>query len=48
VRAGQRQMMKLLHAMGDVHPHALKAKLARAEPGHVRALEPPGSQAQSK
>jgi len=29
VRAGQRQMTKLLHAMGDVHPHALKAKLAR-------------------
>src|ERR1700692_3344664 len=29
VNAGQRQMAKLLHAMGDVHPHALKAKLAR-------------------
>jgi 4-aminobutyrate aminotransferase-like enzyme len=29
VKAGQRQMAKLLHAMGDVHPHALKAKLAR-------------------
>lgn len=29
VRAGQKQMSKLLHAMGDVHPHALKAKLAR-------------------
>jgi 4-aminobutyrate aminotransferase-like enzyme len=29
VRAGQRQMERLLHAMGDVHPHALKAKLAR-------------------
>lgn len=29
VRAGQRQMAELLHAMGDVHPHALKAKLAR-------------------
>jgi 4-aminobutyrate aminotransferase-like enzyme len=28
VRAGQRQMAKLLHAMGDVHPHALKAQLA--------------------
>ncbi len=26
VRAGQRQMEKLLHAMGDVHPHALKAQ----------------------
>ena len=29
VQAGQRQMGKLLHAMGDVHPHALKAQLAR-------------------
>ena len=29
VQAGQRQMAKLLHAMGDVHPHALKAQLAR-------------------
>src|SRR6266480_6130525 len=29
VKAGQRQMSKLLHAMGDVHPHALKAHLAR-------------------
>jgi 4-aminobutyrate aminotransferase-like enzyme len=29
VRAGQKQMAKLLHAMGDVHPHELKAKLAR-------------------
>ena len=29
VKAGQRQMAKLLHAMGDVHPHALKAQLAR-------------------
>jgi 4-aminobutyrate aminotransferase-like enzyme len=29
VRAGQRQMARLLHAMGDVHPHALKAELAR-------------------
>jgi len=28
VRAGQQQMATLLHAMGDVHPHALKAKLA--------------------
>ena len=28
VRAGQMQMTKLLHAMGDVHPHALKAQLA--------------------
>ena len=29
VRAGQQQMGRLLHAMGDVHPHALKAGLAR-------------------
>ena len=29
VRAGQKQMAELLHAMGDVHPHALKAELAR-------------------
>jgi 4-aminobutyrate aminotransferase-like enzyme len=29
VRAGRRQMGRLLHAMGDVHPHALKAELAR-------------------
>jgi 4-aminobutyrate aminotransferase-like enzyme len=29
VHAGQRQMARLLHAMGDVHPHALKASLAR-------------------
>ena len=29
VRAGQLQMGRLLHAMGDVHPHALKARLAR-------------------
>ena len=29
VRAGQRQMATLLHAMGDVHPHALKGELAR-------------------
>jgi 4-aminobutyrate aminotransferase-like enzyme len=29
VRAGQKQMGKLLHAMGDVHPHRLKAQLAR-------------------
>lgn len=29
IRAGQRQMATLLHAMGDVHPHALKARLAR-------------------
>ncbi len=29
VRAGQKQLAKLQHAMGDVHPHALKAELAR-------------------
>ena len=29
VRAGQKQMARLLHAMGDVHPHELKARLAR-------------------
>jgi 4-aminobutyrate aminotransferase-like enzyme len=29
VQAGQAQMARLLHAMGDVHPHALKARLAR-------------------
>jgi len=29
VRAGQQQMGRLLHAMGDVHPHAPKALLAR-------------------
>jgi 4-aminobutyrate aminotransferase-like enzyme len=29
VRAGQRQMKELLHAMGDVHPHPLKAKLVQ-------------------
>lgn len=29
VRAGQAQMATLCHAMGDVHPHAGKARLAR-------------------
>lgn len=29
VHAGQRQMETLLHAMGDVHPHPLKGRLAR-------------------
>jgi 4-aminobutyrate aminotransferase-like enzyme len=29
VSAGQKQIATLLHAMGDVHPHALKAELAR-------------------
>ena len=33
VQAGTRQMTKLLHAMGDVHPHALKARLASALSG---------------
>jgi len=28
VRDGQKQMAELLHAMGDVHPHARKAELA--------------------
>ena len=34
VKAGQKQMAKLLHAMGDVHPHELKAKLARNRDTH--------------
>jgi len=29
VKAGQEQMETLMHAMGDVHPHARKAELAR-------------------
>src|SRR5947209_17584586 len=29
VKAGQKQMATLLHAMGDVHPHELKARLVR-------------------
>lgn len=29
VRAGRRQMGELLHAMGDVHPHPLKAQLVQ-------------------
>ncbi len=29
VAAGQRQLRRLPHAMGDVHPHALKGQLAR-------------------
>jgi acetylornithine/succinyldiaminopimelate/putrescine aminotransferase len=29
VRAGQQQMRRLLHAMGDVHPHPLKAQLVQ-------------------
>ena len=30
VKAGQKQMSHLLHAMGDVHPHARKAELVEA------------------
>src|SRR5213075_2163083 len=30
VRAGQRQLARLPHAMGDVYPHPLKAELAEA------------------
>src|SRR2546430_17452812 len=33
VKAGQKQMEILLHAMGDVHPHELKARLAREVSG---------------
>ena len=29
VQAGRKQMGQLLHAMGDVHPHLLKARVAR-------------------
>jgi len=29
VKAGQQQLAHLPHAMGDIHPHALKAELAR-------------------
>src|SRR5450432_2155114 len=29
IKAGQKKMAKLPHAMGDVHPHALKAELAQ-------------------
>jgi 4-aminobutyrate aminotransferase-like enzyme len=29
IAAGQKQMERLLHAMGDVHPHARKAELAQ-------------------
>ncbi len=29
IRAGRDQMGRLLHAMGDVHPHALKGRLAQ-------------------
>lgn len=29
IAAGQEQMVRLTHAMGDVHPHGMKARLAR-------------------
>src|SRR5258705_3062730 len=29
IKAGQKQIGPLVHAMGDVHPHALKASLCR-------------------
>ena len=39
VKAGQAQMARLPHAMGDVHPHALKARARpRVEPNYLRAL----------
>ncbi len=51
VRAGRAQMSRLLHAMGDVHPHALKAALARelsritferwTAPNALAAAQPP-------
>jgi 4-aminobutyrate aminotransferase-like enzyme len=34
IKSGQKQMARLLHAMGDVHPHELKARLAR-ELSHI-------------
>ena len=49
VRAGQRQMATLLHAMGDVHPHELKARLAaelsRLTFGRWRGTKPRGRRA---
>jgi len=33
VKAGQKQLARLTHAMGDVHPHELKAELARVLSG---------------
>ncbi len=42
VKAGQKQMGTLLHAMGDVHPHALKAELAR-ELSRITSLNGSGS-----
>jgi 4-aminobutyrate aminotransferase-like enzyme len=55
VAAGQKQMARLLHAMGDVHPHALKARLARELSritferwaGEVPNRFPPGARAHS-
>ncbi len=48
VRAGQRQMKRLLHAMGDVHPHEQKARLAR-ELSHITFERwTAGGRAQSK
>src|SRR6266853_366122 len=32
VKAGQKQMARLLHAMGDVHPHESKGRLAKVKP----------------
>ncbi len=57
VRAGQDQMAKLLHAMGDVHPHGRKAELARelsritferwTRPGETSKLQIPNSKSQT-
>lgn len=43
VRAGCRQMGKLLHAMGDVHPHRLKAELAQELSRLTFERWPPGA-----
>ncbi len=55
VRAGQRQMKRLLHGMGDVHPHPLKAELARRLSGltferwaAMRAARPDSSRRTTK
>lgn len=52
VRAGQRQMGRLLHAMGDVHPHALKGQLAQVLSdltfGRWTADRPPEQRQQGK
>jgi len=47
VAAGKKQLGKLLHAMGDVHPHALKAKLA-AELGRLTFERWTAGKAQAK